>query len=324
MNPVTRIVVLRGSLHGDSAATYAEELRARIENVDIEYARTPPKAHRLLSDAEVATGCSITSNELEVAPKLRLFACATAGVEHLPLERLRAADIAVTTGSGIHRPNVAEHVIDVLLTLVRRTTLAIERQRRNHWQTYRPWGTIAGMTATVVGLGPIGRSIATMLDNLDVSTIGVRHTPEKGGPSGEVIGYDRAVLHDALSRSDAVVLACPLSEETTRLIGREALRTIPPHCILVNVSRGEVVDTDALVSALRRNALRGVALDVTDPEPLPADHPLWNFENVLITPHVAGFDPNYWAQRAEILARNVERIEETGTFTDLENSAYSL
>ncbi|PCR89016.1 D-2-hydroxyacid dehydrogenase [Natrinema ejinorense] len=320
-NPVDRIVVLRGSIHGDSATEYAKILQSRTDDVCVEYAHTPREEERLLSDASVATGTTITEATLEHAHDLRLFACATAGIDHLPLTELRSQGVAVTTGSGIHQPNVAEHVLDVLLTLVRRTTTAWRQQQQHQWQAYRPWGTLAGSTATIVGLGPIGKSIVKRLTALDVRTIGVRYSPEKGGPADDVIGFDEPAFHDALSRSDAVILACPLREETDGLIGRAEIRTLPSSAIVVNVARGEILETDALTAALRRRALRGAALDVTDPEPLSADHPLWDFENVIITPHIAGFDPEYWDQRAEILQENIRRIRETGRYSDLENSA---
>jgi phosphoglycerate dehydrogenase-like enzyme len=98
-----------------------------------------------------------------------------------------------------------------------------------------------------------------------------------------------------------------------------AFKTMKPDSVLVNIGRGPIVDTDDLVSALKSNAIRGAALDVTDPEPLPSDHDLWTFDNVLITPHNAGHTPNYWERLADILARNVEQVEETGSYEELEN-----
>jgi Phosphoglycerate dehydrogenase and related dehydrogenases len=121
-----------------------------------------------------------------------------------------------------------------------------------------------------------------------------------------VYGYDE--LHAALADADHLVCACPLTDETRGLIDREAFATLPSHASLVNVARGPVVETDALVDALRRNRIGGAFLDVTDPEPLPPDHPLWRFEDVRITPHNAGHSPAYYERTAEILAENVDRL----------------
>jgi phosphoglycerate dehydrogenase-like enzyme len=112
-----------------------------------------------------------------------------------------------------------------------------------------------------------------------------------------------------LSRTDVLVLACPLTDTTRGLIGEEELVTLPEDALLINVARGPIVETEALVDAIRRNQLRGAALDVTDPEPLPEDHPLWGFDNVQITPHNAGHTPRYYTRLADIVAENVERLE---------------
>lgn len=173
---------------------------------------------------------------------------------------------------------------------------------------------------TVVGLGAIGEAVVDRLAPFGVHTIGVRHTPAKGGPTDEVIGYRDGPFHDALARTDYLVLACPLSETTRGLVGEEELLTLPPSAVLVNVARGGVVDTEALLRSLRNfSQLRGAALDVTDPEPLPNDHPLWDLQNVLLTPHAAGYTPQYWGRLADVVVENVERIESTGTYDGLRN-----
>jgi phosphoglycerate dehydrogenase-like enzyme len=170
---------------------------------------------------------------------------------------------------------------------------------------------------TVVGLGAIGQAIVERLAGFGVETLGVRYSPEKGGPTDEVLGFEE--LHDALARTEYLALACPLTEETRGLIDTAAFETVPSEAVLINVARGPVVETDALVAALRSNAIRGAALDVTDPEPLPRDHPLWTFENALITPHSAGHTPQYYDRLADIVATNLERVAESGEYEGLEN-----
>jgi phosphoglycerate dehydrogenase-like enzyme len=126
-------------------------------------------------------------------------------------------------------------------------------------------------------------------------------------------------LESVLGRTDYLVLACPLTEATEGLVDADALDALPNDAAVVNVGRGGVVDTDALVGAIRRNYVRAAALDVTDPEPLPRDHPLWDFENVLLTPHVSGHTPHYFTRLADVLAENVDRVAETGEWDDLRN-----
>lgn len=223
----------------------------------------------------------------------------------------------MTNASGVHGPNIAEHVLGWVLTFARRLDEGRRRQRRREWRRFQSFTELAGSTVTVVGLGSIGETLVERFEGFDVDTVGVRYSPEKGGPTDEVVGYDD--LPEVLPGTDVLVLACPLTETTEGLIGEGELDALPTDAIVVNAARGGVIDTPALVDALRSNALHGAALDVTDPEPLPSDHDLWGFENVFLTPHVAGHTPKYWERRADILVENLERVDETGEYDGLRN-----
>ncbi|ADQ65712.1 phosphoglycerate dehydrogenase-like oxidoreductase [Halogeometricum borinquense DSM 11551] len=314
---MTRILVLDDPAHGIPASEYADELRERLPETTVIHRETTEATVEAAADAAVITGIHLPDDVLEAAAELRLFAAASAGYDHLPLDRLRERGVTVTNASGVHGPNIAEHVIGWLLMLARSLDEGIRRQQRREWRQFQAFGELQGSTVTVVGLGAIGQAIGERLDPFGVETIGVRYTPEKGGPTDEVIGFDE--IESALVQTDYLVLACPLTETTAGLIDADALKSLPTDAALVNVGRGGVVDTDALVRTIRRDRLRAAALDVTDPEPLPHDHPLWDFENVLLTPHVSGYTPQYWTRRADILARNIEHIFETGEWTGLEN-----
>ncbi|SFG41791.1 Phosphoglycerate dehydrogenase [Halopelagius inordinatus] len=313
------IVVLRQKIHGLSAEGYAEELRARLPDRDVVLARTPAEERELLREASVATGLTVEEDILAEAENLRLFACVYAGTGHLPMDALEDHGVAVTNASGVHGPNIAEQVVGSILSFTRRFHVAWEQKRDRQWQSYQT-RELQGSTVTVVGLGALGEATVDRLDSFGVETVGVRYSPEKGGPTDEVVGLeDERGFHDALARSEYVVVACPLTETTRGLVDANAFRSMPPDAVLVNVGRGPIVETDALVDALRSNAIRGAALDVTDPEPLPEDHELWTFDNVLITPHNAGHTPKYWERLSGIVARNLERVDETGAFEGLEN-----
>lgn len=312
------IVVLRRAAHGMPIDDYAAAIRERVPTHDVQVARTPQSERELVAAAPVVTGIDMDEELLEKAENLRLFACLYAGTDHLPIEAFDERGIVVTNASGVHGPNVAEWVIGHMLVFARRLHEGWRRQDRREWRHYQA-GELKGSTVTVVGLGPIGTATVDRLSGFGVDTIGVRYTPEKGGPTDEVIGYESDAFHTALSRTDYLVLACPLTETTDGLIDADAFETLPPQTVLLNIARGPVVDTDALIDAIQAEALRGAALDVTDPEPLPADHELWGFENVLITPHNAGHTPEYYNRVADILAENLEHVRETGSYTDLQN-----
>ena len=303
------VVVLRKGTHGMPVSEYADELRKRLPDRDVRRASTPAEERELVARAPVVTGMEIDEDVLGHAEALELFACAYAGTGHLPMDALEDRGVAVTNASGVHGPNIGEHVLANLLVFARRLHEGWRRQGTREWRHFRAH-ELQGSTVTVVGLGAIGQSVVERLQGFGVETIGVRYTPEKGGPTDEVVGFNEDDLHYALARTDYLVLACPLTETTRGLIGSEEFETLPPDSVLVNVARGPVVDTDALVGALRRNHVRGAALDVTDPEPLPEDHPLWNFENCLITPHCSGHTPEYYSRLADIVAENVRRLED--------------
>jgi phosphoglycerate dehydrogenase-like enzyme len=309
------IVVLRRGTHGLPMDEYAAELRERLPDRDIALARTPQEERKLVADAPVVTGVGIDEELLDAAEGLELFACAYAGYGHLPMDALRERGVAVTNAAGIHAASIAEQVLGYVLTFARDLHEGWRRQQNREYRHYQA-RELGGSTVTVVGLGAIGHAVVQRLQGFDVDTIGVRYTPEKGGPTDEVIGFDPADFHDALARTDYLVLATPLTDTTRGLVDEAAFSTLPPESVLVNVARGGVVDTDALVASIRRQGIRGAALDVTDPEPLPEDHPLWTFENVVLTPHNAGHTPEHWPRLADIVAENVPRL---GTDEDLKN-----
>lgn len=297
------LLVLRDGVHRLPAADYAEVLRERLPDQTVVHARTPAEERDHVASADVVTGPHIDPEVLAGPDAPRLFACAYAGTGHLPMAALADAGVAVTNAAGVHAPNAAEHAVGAILAFTRRLH---EAARADRWQPVDP-GELAGSTVTVVGLGAIGSAVAERLGPFDVTTVGIRRRPDRGGPTDEVLGPED--LHAALARTDYLVLCCPLTEETRGLVGDAEFGTLPPDAVLVNVARGAVVDTEALVRTLRRGRLAGAVLDVTDPEPLPDDHPLWGLENVVVTPHIAGATPDYYERLADIVAENVERLE---------------
>jgi phosphoglycerate dehydrogenase-like enzyme len=297
---------------------YRDIVEERLPSNSVRFDKTPRGMRKIVADAEIATGFSIDEAMLEAADNLRLFHCPSAGVNHLPLDRIRDRNITVTNASGVHAPSVSEHVVGWMLMFARRLHEGLYRQQDQEWRHFQA-GELNGSTVTVVGLGAIGTAIADRLETFNVDTIGVRYTPTKGGPTDNVVGFDGGEFHDALSETDYLAVASPLTETTRGLLSTREFQILPPNAVLINAGRGPIVDTDALVSAIRNNDIRGAALDVTDPEPLPENHPLWNFRNVLITPHMAGHTNAYWDRTADILVENVDTIEQTGEYTDLRN-----
>lgn len=248
------IVVLRQTIHGSGGAELAAAIRERLSDRSVALARTPAEERELLETARIAVGLDIDEGQLAAAENLELFACVFAGTGHLPRDALADHGVALTNASGVHGPNIAEHVLGSMITHARQWARAHRQQERREWRSYETT-EMYGSTVAVVGLGAIGSAIVDRLEPFDVDTVGVRYSPEKGGPTDEVYGFD--AFHDAIADAEYVVLACPLTETTRGLVDAEALRTMRADAILINIARGPIVDTDALVSELRNNRIRG-------------------------------------------------------------------
>jgi len=311
------VLVLNGTAHGIPARECAAALDGRIGDRTLALAESAAEERALIGDAEVAVGGDLRPELLAAADRLRLFACSSAGVGHLDMDAFRERGVAVTNASGVHGPNIAEHAIGWMLMIARRLDEGIRRQERREWNHFQAFGELHGSRVCVVGLGAIGTAIVDRLDPFGVETVGVRYTPAKGGPTDEVYGFD--AVGEAFAGADYAVIACPLTDETRGLIGRHELAALAPDASLINVARGPIVDTDALVDALRGSTLHAAGLDVTDPEPLPEDHVLWSLNNAFITPHNSGHTPHYWERVADVLVENLDRVDASGDYGDLKN-----
>ncbi|RLK58513.1 D-2-hydroxyacid dehydrogenase [Actinokineospora cianjurensis] len=220
-------------------------------------------------------------------PRLRWVQGTSAGLgrftDRFPLDLDR---VVVTTAAGVHARPLTEFTLMGLLYFVKDVPGLRRWQAAHEWTRYTT-GTLHGKRALVVGLGSVGRQVAITLSALGVDVVGAVRPGGTSGAPGVSSVVEFGAIGTVLPSVDAVVLACPLTEQTRGLLGAAEFAALRPEAVLVNVARGEVVDEDALVVALRAGQLRGAALDVTAVEPLPVDSPLWDLPNVLISPHSA-------------------------------------
>jgi len=302
------VVVLWKNTEGLSSRSYADVLQEKLSDYSVVHADTPKQERELIKNAPVATGVTMDEHLLDHAEELEMFVVASSGYNHLPMTELTERGIVVSNASGIHAPGIAEQALGYCLMFARQLHTGWQRKENHEWRHYQPT-ELNDNTVTVVGLGAIGTAFVERLDGMGVDTIGIRYTPEKGGPTDEVYGFNEDSVHSALAQTDYLVLSTPLTETTRNLIREAELSTLPPSAYLINVCRGGVVDTDALVAALQKSDISGAAVDVTDLEPLPADNQLWGMGNVLITPHVGGHTPRHWDRLADIVAYNVRQLD---------------
>jgi len=274
-------------------------------------------------EIEVLYTFHLPDNALELAPRLRWVQLHSAGADHLLGRPIMASDLLITTSSGIHATPIAEYVFASILAYRWRVPhwTACQRQARwpsGRWELYaRP--ELRGSTLGILGYGSIGREVGRLGQAFGMRVLALRRSagraeqgyavPGTGDPDGTIPErfYPPEALHEMLAECDYVVVALPLTPDTHHLIAEAELRAMKPSAYLVNIARGAIVDEAALVRALREGWIGGAGLDVFEQEPLPADSPLWALENVLLSPHVAGFTPHYDRRAAALFAENLRR-----------------
>ena len=253
----------------------------------------------------------LSSAFIEAAPDLRWAQSWSAGVNrYLTIPELMARDeIVLTNMKGMYGPVIAEHVFAMMLARTRDLEFYMDAGRRGVWERGdgSAMGALQGRTMLVVGLGGIGSEIAMRAHAFGMRVLATARIERPAPPYVDVLGTAKD-LNDLLPEADVVVLAVPLTDETRQMINRETLGKVKDGAWLVNIARGAVVDTDALVEALDSGKVGAVFLDVTDPEPLPEGHPLWGRDNALITPHVAGRAELSADRRWALMRENMRRF----------------
>jgi len=232
-----------------------------------------------------------------------------AGIDRFPLDAFADEGVVLTNSSGIHGASVGEFAVGQMLALARRLHTYRDAQHDHEWS--RPdWNepfTLFDERLTVVGLGALGEGIARRADGIGMRVSGVRRTPVRTPHTRKVYGPQD--LHDAIADARFVALACPLTDDTRGLFGPEEFDAMRDDAYLVNVARGDVVQQDALVDAIDTGNIAGAALDVFEDEPLPESSPLWDYEDVLVTPHVAAAERDYYEHIADLVRQNALHVD---------------
>jgi phosphoglycerate dehydrogenase-like enzyme len=296
-----RLVVAQRTCHD------AEEVREALgEGTEVLYTFHPP------------------DDLLSKAPRLRWVQLHSAGADHLLGHPIMKSNVLITTSSGIHATPIAEYVFASMLAWSRRLPKMLYYQHRREWPQGR-WDIFVGQelrgaTLGIVGYGSIGREVgrigkcfgmrvvATKRSVGEVRDTGYR-VSGTGDPEAQVLDriYPPERLAEMLAECDFVLISLPLTPETQGLIGEEELWAMKPNAYLVNVSRGDIVDEIALIKALQEGWIAGAGLDVFEKEPLPPDSPLYDLDNVILSPHVAGFSPHYDERASDLFAENLRR-----------------
>jgi phosphoglycerate dehydrogenase-like enzyme len=292
----------------DSTAAYLEAIAAaglagRVA-VDTLPRKEKPSAAQL-SRTEVLMAYAVPAGLLPAMPRLRWVQAMTAGVEGwLALPDLPAR-VVLTCARGTHREAMPENIIGALLFVAKPYAAAVENQKQRKWvhNTAQP---LTGKTLGILGLGAIGRDVARIAAALGLRVIGTRRRPEPVAHVAEVLPPGRTP--EVLRQSDFVLLLLPATPQTENLIDAERLAMMKPGAWLLNFGRGHLIRDDDLVAAVKAKRIAGAVLDVYRQEPLPAEHPFWSTEGIIVLPHIGGPHPQRDRFVARLFAENLARF----------------
>lgn len=260
------------------------------------------------------------------APRLKWIQLLSAGADHALAGPLKSGAIPVTTASGIHCTAIAEYTLASMLSYAHRIHLAMRAQFRREWfrssRFMASVDEIRGRTLGIIGYGSIGRETARLADAFGMPVLALKRNPDQrkdsgwcpaglGDPEGTIpkqfFGADQceALLHEC----DYISVTLPLTDHTRKFIGSREIAAMKPGAYIVNIGRGQVIDESALADALKGGRIGGAGLDVFEHEPLDPGSPLWDLENVILTPHISGSSPVYMEKACELFAENLRRLQ---------------
>jgi phosphoglycerate dehydrogenase-like enzyme len=236
-------------------------------------------------------------------PHLKWIHVISAGLEKMPFDTISKQNIMVTNARGIHQIPMAEYTTGVMLQIVRKQNELYQQQLEGNWDRSIRTEELHGKTLGIIGVGAIGSKIAEYAKVMGMKVLGVN----RSGQSVPVIDqlYTMERLDCVMEDSDFIVVIVPMTQETVGMIGERELSRMRSSAYLINISRGAIVDEQALLKVLQQKQIAGAVLDVFTQEPLPADHPFWSLDNLIMTPHVSGRSPKYMERALELFIENV-------------------
>jgi len=284
-----------------------EQILSLSSNIELEVvsASNSKDIEKHLKDAEIVAGIPRAIPDLSLVGKLKWVHSFSAGMDRVLTPELIASPVLASNSSGIHATPIAEHILGFLLIFTRRFYQSFHNQQEKTWQRINELTELKDKTVLVIGLGKIGSETARLASCFNAYVIAL-DTQGKEKPSFvKELGAEKQLV-EFLGRADFVVLTLPHTKDTHHFINKERLEAMQSHGVLVNIGRGGVVDEQALISALKEQRIAGAALDVTEEEPLPKESPLWEMDNVIITPHHSGISERYMERAIDLFCENLK------------------
>ncbi|WP_028563863.1 D-2-hydroxyacid dehydrogenase [Paenibacillus pinihumi] len=282
-----------------------EQIRAAAPGWTCIFGKAKELDPQIFTEAEIICGWShIAAKEaLHGASRLRWVQSWAAGVDKLPLDQFEQHGVTLTDASGIHPVPMAETAFALMLGLTRSIHLAVRSQTASVWDTGGSYGEMHGKTIGIIGVGEIGRHIAKLSKAFNMRVLGVRRSGEAENGVDDM--YTLSGLATVMEQSDYIVNVLPLTSETDGLFDESLFNRVKRGACFINIGRGATVKTEALINALQDGRLASAGLDVYETEPLPPGHPLWSLENVILTPHIGGANPDYDARAFKLFIGNL-------------------
>lgn len=257
------------------------------------------------SEILISYGDGISGNLVNVLPNLKWIHVLSAGMNMLPLEQIKLRKIKLTNVGGIHKVSMAEYTIAMILNATHRLYHYYDLQQRNEWESWIDADEVSKKTVGIFGVGKIGSEIAKYASNLNMNVIGCRTEYWKKNPYVSTM-FPSDKLDNMLKLSDFVVICTPLTSKTKNLFNLDKFKKMKKSAFIINIARGQIINESDLLFALENKMIAGAILDITTVEPLPEDDPLWNAENIIITPHISGRSPYYLDRAFDIFYKNYE------------------
>jgi phosphoglycerate dehydrogenase-like enzyme len=295
-----RIVVI-----GPYDQAQQDQFRAAAGSAELIFGATPDSVRDTLPEAEGVVG-SLPDELLAEAPHLRWLHSPAAGVDKELTPRMLASDIVLTSSAGNGGIPLAEHAMLLMLMLNRNVPRWIEAQRNRTWDRFTH-GELNGLTVGIIGLGHAGADLALKAQAFHMRVLGLRRRTHLPTPNVDRL-YRHEELGEFLAECDFVAVTAPRTPETAGLLGRDAFAVMKPTSYVVCISRGGIIDDDALLDALNQGQIAGAGLDAHGTEPLPPDSPFWSQPNVIVTPHNGATTPGTARRGREIVAENLRRF----------------
>lgn len=286
------------------------ELKDKYNDCDFYFFENMAGALEELKTAEVLItyGEDLTAAIIMNTQKLSWIQVISSGVDKLPFDAIKERRITVTNARGIHALPMSEYTFAAILQLARKSNEVLLNQLNKKWDRTIRFSEINGLTIGIIGLGAIGQAIANKAKAFNMRVIG-SNSDGRVIPNVDKV-YKADQISNLLAESDYVILILPLTDKTYHLIGRDELNLMKETSYLINIARGEIIDEEALVESLRNKQIAGAVLDVFSKEPLPEDHPFWELDNCIITPHLSGRSPKYMERALEIFKLNMNKLKE--------------